>query len=86
MLQVMNWLHDASYAAHKTALALILLAMTRRDFSDRHIGPSSEQVATMLHELGYNSLEDFVAAVLPESITIKERPFLDLTLRAFARI
>ncbi len=69
----MNWLHDASYAAHKTALALILLAMTRRDFSDRHIGPSSEQVATMLHELGYNSLEDFVAAVLPESITIKER-------------
>ncbi|MEY3115998.1 MAG: hypothetical protein RL611_712 [Actinomycetota bacterium] len=27
----------------------------------------------MLHELGYNSLEDFVAAVLPESITIKER-------------
>ncbi len=69
----MNWLHDASYAAHKTALALILLAMTRRDFSDRHIGPSSEQVATMLHELGYNSLENFVAAVLPESITIKER-------------
>lgn len=47
--------------------------MTRRDFSDRHIGPSSDQTATMLHELGYSDLSSFVDAVLPDSITLKER-------------
>ncbi len=69
----MSWQRDVSYAAHKSELALILLAMTRRDFADRHIGPSVDQVATMLHELGYKSLEDFVKAVLPESITLREK-------------
>jgi len=47
--------------------------MTRRDFADRHIGPSGDQIATMLHELGYKSLEDFVSAVLPETITLREK-------------
>lgn len=47
--------------------------MTRRDFSDRHIGPSSDQISTMLHELGYNSLEQFVSDVLPDSIKLSER-------------
>ncbi len=60
-------------AAHNYSLSLILLAMTRRDFSDRHIGPSSDQVATMLHELGYESLEKFVSAVLPDTIKLTEQ-------------
>ncbi|MFM8404509.1 MAG: hypothetical protein ACKOAA_01355 [Actinomycetota bacterium] len=47
--------------------------MTRRDFVDRHIGPSQDQTATMLHELGYATLDEFVDAVLPETIKIKER-------------
>ncbi|MFM7491073.1 MAG: aminomethyl-transferring glycine dehydrogenase [Actinomycetota bacterium] len=47
--------------------------MTRRDFVDRHIGPSQDQTATMLHELGYATLDEFVNAVLPETIKIKER-------------
>ena len=47
--------------------------MTRRDFSDRHIGPSSDQIATMLHELGYDSLEKFIADVLPDSIKLADR-------------
>jgi glycine dehydrogenase len=47
--------------------------MTRRDFSDRHIGPSSDQVATMLHELGYETLENFVSAVLPDTIKLTEQ-------------
>ena len=46
--------------------------MARRQFSDRHIGPSSEQIATMLHELGYSRLEDFISDVLPESIKLTE--------------
>lgn len=47
--------------------------MTRRDFSDRHIGPSSDQVSTMLHELGYDSLEVFISDVLPDSIKLSGR-------------
>ena len=45
----------------------------KREFVDRHIGPTSDQVATMLHELGYATLDDFIAAILPESITLKEK-------------
>ena len=47
--------------------------MTRRDFVDRHVGPSAEQTSTMLHELGYADLDSFVNAVLPETIKIKKR-------------
>lgn len=47
--------------------------MARRDFSDRHIGPSSDQIATMLHELGYDSLEKFISDVLPDSIKLADR-------------
>ena len=46
--------------------------MVRREFADRHIGPSGEQVATMLHELGYSNLESFTADVLPETIKLNE--------------
>lgn len=46
--------------------------MVRREFSDRHIGPSSEQVGTMLHELGYSDLNKFIADVLPDSIKLDE--------------
>ncbi|MFM8844145.1 MAG: aminomethyl-transferring glycine dehydrogenase [Actinomycetota bacterium] len=47
--------------------------MTRREFVDRHIGPSSVQVATMLHELGYSDIQSFINAVLPDSIKLKDR-------------
>jgi glycine dehydrogenase len=47
--------------------------MARREFSDRHIGPSTDQIATMLLELGYDSLENFIADVLPDSIKLAER-------------
>ncbi len=44
----------------------------RSNFADRHIGPSDVQAASMLHELGYTSLKDFIAAVLPESIALAQ--------------
>lgn len=47
--------------------------MARREFSDRHIGPSTDQIATMLLELGYDSLENFISDVLPDSIKLAER-------------
>ena len=47
------------------------MSSVRNEFKDRHIGPSSAQVTTMLMELGFANLADFIAKVLPESITMK---------------
>jgi glycine dehydrogenase len=38
------------------------------DFINRHLGPNQEQQQQMLDRLGYSSLEDFIIAVVPESI------------------
>ena len=35
-------------------------------FSRRHIGPSEDQAQTMLMELGYSSMADFIADVVPQ--------------------
>ena len=37
-------------------------------FSRRHIGPSEDQAQTMLMELGYSSMADFIADVVPQNI------------------
>ena len=42
-------------------------------FSLRHIGPSESEIAHMLQTLGYKSLDEFVGAVIPESIAIKSK-------------
>jgi glycine dehydrogenase len=47
------------------------VSSVRSEFKDRHIGPSSAQVKTMLMELGFSNLADFIAKVLPESIAMK---------------
>ena len=46
--------------------------MVRREFVDRHIGPSGANISTMLHELGYSNLEEFIDAVLPDSIKLHD--------------
>ena len=38
------------------------------DFTRRHIGPSPEEQAEMLAELGYDSLDEFIGAVVPKAI------------------
>ena len=40
------------------------------NFESRHIGPSLDQEATMLHELGFANLESFIKAVVPENIAM----------------
>jgi glycine dehydrogenase len=40
------------------------------EFIQRHIGPSEEEVAAMLAELGQDSLQALVEAIVPESIRI----------------
>ena len=44
--------------------------MTFDAFERRHIGPSLDQENTMLQELGYQSLDAFIAKVLPSSIAM----------------
>ncbi len=42
-------------------------------FSCRHIGPSHEQTQTMLMELGYSTLADFIADVVPANIAMAQK-------------
>jgi glycine dehydrogenase len=46
---------------------------THENFESRHIGPSLEQEATMLHELGFADLNSFIKSVVPENIAMGER-------------
>src|SRR5216117_916141 len=41
-------------------------------FQERHIGPSAEEQATMLGTLGYDSLDEFIDAVVPEDIRLRQ--------------
>ena len=47
--------------------------MARRDFVDRHVGPSSENVRSMLDALDYSRMSDFIGDVLPDSIKLTEK-------------
>ena len=47
--------------------------MARRDFVDRHVGPSSENVRSMLEALDYSRMSDFIGDVLPDSIKLTEK-------------
>lgn len=49
-----------------------LLQMNPHSFLHRHIGPSEQEIGEMLTELGYESLESLVSAVVPEDIRRRE--------------
>ena len=42
-------------------------------FQHRHIGPNDVQASTMLMELGYSNLKDFISDVVPNNIFISEK-------------
>ena len=42
-------------------------------FQHRHIGPNDVQASTMLMELGYSNLNDFISDVVPTNIFISEK-------------
>src|SRR5262245_60249857 len=48
------------------------MAIERDLFQERHIGPSAEDQAAMLGTLGYDSLDDFIDAVVPADIRLRE--------------
>ncbi|MEP6815145.1 MAG: glycine dehydrogenase (aminomethyl-transferring), partial [Marmoricola sp.] len=47
---------------------LTLADLGAQSFADRHIGPDSDQVATMLTAIGYASLEELMEAAVPAGI------------------
>ncbi|MEY4498834.1 MAG: hypothetical protein RJA40_939, partial [Actinomycetota bacterium] len=48
------------------------MTLDRGAFADRHIGPTHGDEAAMLEQLGYQSLEMFISAVVPSAIAIRE--------------
>ena len=48
------------------------MTLERGGFADRHIGPTHADETAMLEQLGYKSLEEFIAAVVPSAIAIAE--------------
>jgi glycine dehydrogenase len=42
-------------------------------FEHRHIGPNDVQASTMLMELGYSNLKDFISDVVPNNVFISEK-------------
>src|ERR1022692_743083 len=49
------------------------LLETAHEFAGRHIGPSADEKARMLQELGFASLDDFIAEVVPPAIRLKKK-------------
>ena len=45
-----------------------LMLSTHHEFQARHIGPNETEIKAMLHELGFNHLEEFIAKVIPQNI------------------
>jgi glycine dehydrogenase len=48
----------------------IASANTVATFTDRHIGPTAEETAQMLHELGFENLDALVDATVPKNIRL----------------
>ena len=51
-----------------TAKSASTLYASLDTFPDRHIGPSNQDVTKMLSNLGYKSIDDFVADTVPPKI------------------
>ena len=49
-------------------------------FKDRHIGPTTQAVQTMLKETGFSSLDDLLDKTIPGSIHFREKLNLDPAL------
>ena len=53
-------------------------------FTERHIGPNASEVHTMLDTLGFESMDAFVKATVPESIRLPETCMSDSTIPALS--
>ena len=46
---------------------------TSKEFIRRHIGPSEEDIDTMLKVVGANSLDDLIKKTVPDNILLKDK-------------
>ena len=49
-------------------------------FTERHVGPNASEMRTMLDTLGFESMDAFVRATVPESIRLPETCMSDSTI------
>lgn len=85
-----RYLDAASSSVYRRALATATgaaiepssLFQSLDTFPDRHIGPNDEEVQHMLSKLGYDSLNAFVAATVPEHIRINSSAMDNTTIPA----
>ena len=49
-------------------------------FADRHIGPDASETVYMLKQLGYDSMDAFIAATVPKHIRIPEDGITNITI------
>lgn len=61
-----------------TANALPFAALDT--FTDRHVGPDARETAYMLKQLGYDSMDAFIAATVPAHIRIPEDDITNATI------
>ena len=61
-------------------MALVKVQNREAIFQDRHIGPTTQAVQTMLKETGFSSLDDLLDKTIPGSIHFREKLNLDPAL------
>ena len=52
---------------------------THSDFASRHIGPQGEERREMLDSLGYRTLDELIADIVPADIRMNSVPFCGKT-------
>lgn len=57
--------------ASTSSLEPVALFQSLDTFTDRHIGPNDDEVQQMLSKLGYESMDAFVSATVPQHIRIQ---------------
>lgn len=60
--------YDQDFTSENTTKTSI--SINKDSFGDRHIGLNYDQIEEMLKTLGYKSLDDFIAAIIPNSIKL----------------
>jgi len=53
-------------------------------FPERHIGPDDREASKMLHRLGYNTMDEFIAATVPSKIRLLSNAINNESIPAFS--
>jgi glycine dehydrogenase len=67
-----------------TAKAPSALSVSLDTFADRHIGPEDHELAYMLKQLGYDSIDAFVEATVPPHIRVASTSIDNKSIPAFS--